>query len=309
MQKMSSKDEQLLRASALFDGQCHQRSQDDFQLLASDEVRTHLKHWALIGSALRNELPAKIDPDFSSKVMASIEATDQAQSAAYSSALPALLASKSAFKAGLAAYAKAHDTESKLGESESEQAVGAYDKVQVGAYRPRNVGAYEQDLAVGAYDQEQAVGAYQVTSVGPYEFKTNLAYNQPFGDNLNRPQRKAGLLSLKRVGVFVSQIAIAASVAIVAVVGLQTYNASDLSSEHPATTTYTTNSAIGGLSLASFQTGDADVISQFNTQMTKPQVGSGNDAYQAEVKQQQEEEIERINLYIRGYVFDTAANK
>lgn len=298
MQKMSSKDEQLLRASTLFDGQCHQRSQDDFQLLATDEVRTHLKHWALIGSALRNELPAKIDPDFSTKVMARIENADQAQFDADSSALPSLLASKSAFRTGLAAYANAHYSAPQV--RDSNQQVGAYDKAQVGAYQPRNV---------GAYDQEQAASAYQITSVGSYEFKTNMAYSQPFEDSPNRLQRKVGWLNLKRIGVFASQIAIAASVAIVAVVGLQTYNASDIATEQPATTSYTTNSAIGGLSLASYQNSDADVISQFNTQMPKAQVGSGNGAYQAELKQQQEEEIELINRYIRGYVFDTAANK
>lgn len=295
MQKMSSKDEQLLRASTLFDGQCHQIQQDDFELLASDEVRTHLKNWSLIGSTLRNELPAQLDPNFADKVMSRIAET-KASDEALDSDLPSMLASKSAFKAGLAAYAQSHAHQAHVGPYEDEMAVGAY----------------EQEQSVGAYEHKLSANTQRVAHVGPYESQVKGSYEQPVEDvNLARPQRHAGWLNLKRIGIFASQIAIAASVAIVAVVGLQTYNASDISVEHPASTSYTTNSAIGGLSLTSYQNNDGDVLMQFNNQMPRAQIdnSNGNNAYRADLKQQQEKEIERINLYIRGYVFDTAANK
>lgn len=309
MQRMSSKDEQLLRASTLFDGQCHQMSNEDFKLLASDEVRTHLQHWALIGSALRQELPEQVDPDFAGKVMARINSLQDTEDQA-SEQLPSLLASKSAFKAGLAAYAESHDYDS-LSHA-SEHNVGAYEPTQnVGAYEPKNVGAYEEVHDVGAYDQVQGVGAYDVSNVGSYEFQTNVAYNQPF-DDINQPKTKhhASWLNLKRVGIFVSQIAIAASVALVAVVGLQTYNASDVSTGQIASTAYTNNSAIGGLSLASYANNDSDVMVQLNNQLPHPQSSVfDSENTQADLQQQQQQEIERINLYVRGYVFDTSANK
>lgn len=306
MQRMSSKDEQLLRASTLFDGQCHQMSNEDFKLLASDEVRTHLQHWALIGSALRQELPERVDPDFANKVMARINNLQNTEEPA-SEQLPSLLASKSAFKAGLATYAASHTLDGSLSHASKQN----FEDLNVGAYEPKNVGAYDKIDDVGAYDQVKGVGAYDVSNVGAYEFQTNVAYNQPFED-INQPKAKhrASLLNLKRVGVFVSQIAIAASVALVAVVGLQTYNASDISTGQIASTAYTNNSAIGGLSLASYANNDSDVMTQLNNQLPHAQSSVFDDENtQADLQQQQQQEIERINQYVRGYVFDTAANK
>lgn len=290
MQRMSSKNEQLVRASTLFDGQCHQMSKDDFDLLASEEVRPHLAQWSLIRSAMRKELPARVDLAFSQKVMARINSLDESKSEE-TEQLPSMLASKSAFKAGLVAYAKNH-------EQQPISAVGAYEQEQnVGAYTPTNVGAYQPENMVD----------FKVTNVSSYEFETNVAYNQPL-DSLqsNNNKRSVGWLNLKRVGVFASQIAIAASVAAVAVVGLQTYNASDITVENPASTAYTNNSAISGLSLASFTSNDSDVMVQLNNNMPDT---AGTPEAKAAIKQQQQQEIERINLYLQGYILETAANK
>lgn len=312
MQRMSSKDEQLIRASALFDGQCRQMSQEDFDLLASDEVRSHLKHWALIGSALRHELPAQIDPNFSEKVMAQVKLTPKAQSES-SDDLPSLLTSKSAFRAGLARYARANVQADQMPSANDDdlqdQAVGAYEQKAVGAYEQKAVGAYQPKMSVGSYELP-SVGAYNVSNVGSYEFQANIAYDQPFTKEQSvETPRKSGWLNLKRIGVFATQIAIAASVALVAVVGVQTYRASDISIEQPASTAFTNNSAIGGLSLATYTNNDNDVLMHLNTQDSHPAANQREaEEIRAELKQQQQQEIERINMYVKGYVFDTAAN-
>ena len=54
MQHLSSKKyEHLMHVSELFDGQSHQQAEGDRALLASDEVKAHLKNWSLIGFAWR----------------------------------------------------------------------------------------------------------------------------------------------------------------------------------------------------------------------------------------------------------------
>ena len=113
--------------------------------------------------------------------------------------------------------------------------------------------------------------------------------------------------TLKRLGRFVSQAAIAATVAVVAIVGLQTYNAADPVISDPAATVATTTvGPVSGLSLASYQNSDNDVLMHVE-QMPSSRVSNGNETYHSEVERQQKEELERINLYVQGYVLDTAA--
>ena len=74
----SETNEKLLKASELFDGRCHQLSSEDLKSFDSVEVKEHLKNWALIGSALRDEMPKKVDFNFADKVMAAIDEQDKA---------------------------------------------------------------------------------------------------------------------------------------------------------------------------------------------------------------------------------------
>lgn len=110
----------------------------------------------------------------------------------------------------------------------------------------------------------------------------------------------------KKAGIYISQLAIAATVACVTVIGYQTYNASDPSVIEPAASSAVGN--ISGVNLASYQnTGNDNVIKLKD--MKKEHTNLQNMQYQneAEIKDQQEKEIQRINDYLQGYYFDTAA--
>ena len=43
-------------------------------------------------------------------------------------------------------------------------------------------------------------------------------------------------------------------------------------------------------------------------QMPEPNL-NGQEAYQSDLERKQQEELERINMYVQGYVLDTAANR
>ena len=107
--------------------------------------------------------------------------------------------------------------------------------------------------------------------------------------------------------MFTSQVAIAASVAVVAIVGLQTYNAADPVLSEPASTIATNVGPVSGLSLASYQNSDNEVLMNLK-QMPEPNL-NGKEAYQSDLERKQQEELERINMYVQGYVLDTAANR
>lgn len=232
MQNVSSKNnEHLLHASELFDGQCHQQFSEDSALLASDEVKSHLKNWALIRSTLRNELPNQVDLNFSDKVMAKI-ATEEPVS-------------------WVPPYEDDNDLPSMLKGSFNDQA---------------------------QLNTQEAVA--QVAKL-----------------------KKAPLLNLKKIGIFVSQVAVAASVATVAVIGLQTYNAAEPNMESVATTASTTVGPVVGLSLASYQNNDNDLLLNMDAIES-----SDNHGYQADIKHKRQAELDKINLYVKGYVLDTAAN-
>mgnify|MGYP001775272205 CR=1 FL=1 len=278
MQQLSSKKyEPLLHASELFDGQSHQQVPEDSALLASAEVKGHMKNWALIGSALRGEMPAKIDLNFADKVMARLKdeeplASDSEQGLGWvppceDDELPSLLQKRSLLKA------QYHNLAANLQQAQAQA------QVQV------------QELA----DQDEIVALTpQHTANVDAQVKTQASALHRF-------------FTLKRLGRFVSQAAIAATVAVVAIVGLQTYNAADPVISDPAATVATTTvGPVSGLSLASYQNSDNNVLMHVE-QMPSSRVSNGNETYHSEVERQQKEELERINLYVQGYVLDTAA--
>lgn len=265
MQHLSSKKcEHLLHVSEIFDGQCHQ-SEGDRALLASVEVKQHMKQWALIGSVMRRELPQRFDPDFSDKVMARIDeessAFEHKDAAAWvppcgDEELPSMLKSREAFRRAVA-------------ESEHKE----FDQAELNA--PEQVKAVQNVVAKAAKQRT----------------------NMPF-------------FSFKRIGILVAQTAIAASVAVVAVVGMQTYNAADPVMENPVSVNALSNvGPVSGLSLTSYQNADSDLM--MNPELM-PDINSsdvrGNGNNQAEVREQQKKELERINMYVRGYIMETAAN-
>ena len=276
MQQLSSKKyEPLLHASELFDGQSHQQVPEDSALLASAEVKGHMKNWALIGSALRGEMPAKIDLNFADKVMARLQdekqQSDSEQGLGWvppceDEKLPSLLQKRSMLK---------------------EQYLSLVANVQQQAKAQKST----QDLA----DQDDIV------ALTPQHKAYVDAHVKTQAPALHR------LFTLKRVARFVSQAAIAATVAVFAIVGLQTYNAADPVISDPAATVATTTvGPVTGLSLASYQNSDNDVLMHVE-QMPSSHVTNGNETYHSEVERQQKEELERINLYVQGYVLDTAA--
>lgn len=248
MQNVSSKNnEHLIRASELFDGQCHQQFSEDIALIASPEVKAHLKNWALIRSALRNELPEQIDLNFSDKVMAQIEKEDALTSwvPPYedSDDLPSML--KTSFNAS----------------QQDQSTVDDFDKAKLN-------------------EQETLVTLSKV--------------------------KKDRTLSLKRVGIFVSQIAIAASVATVAVIGLQTYNAAEINIKSVASTASTTVGPVVGLNLASYQNSDSEIVLDVDGATHPENVAHQED--QANIKQKRQEEIDKINSYLNGYINEIASS-
>ena len=247
MQNVSSKNnEHLIRASELFDGQCHQQFSEDSSVLASNEVKSHLKNWALIRSALRNELPKQVDLNFSDKVMAQIAKEDPITS-------------------WVPPYEDNDDLPSMLKTSFNSQA---------------NHSEVLLDQA----------------SVNTKDNLAAIAKN-----------KKVKAINFKKIGIFASQIAIAASVATVAVIGLQTYNASEQSMDNIATTASNNVGPVVGLSLASYQNNDSDIV--LNVDSLQNSENGVNHGYQADLKQKRQEEIEKINIYLKGYVMDTASNQ
>lgn len=108
----------------------------------------------------------------------------------------------------------------------------------------------------------------------------------------------------KKVSFGIAQMAIAASVAAVTIIGYQTYNAEGtISNEVSAASTM---GAIGTANLASYQTNrkNSNEINLNQERFDKESASANN----IELKKQQKLEVERINNYIKGYVLDTASN-
>lgn len=287
MQHLSSKKyEHLMHVSELFDGQCHQ-AEGDSVLLASAEVKQHLKNWSLIGSALRDELPAKIDLNFADKVMARIDADCQGIQGSNDTVswvppreevdddLPSLLqaSNRDRFAQSAALQAEYHAVASKLKQAQAaEQELHELHELQE---------LQDQPLA-------------DVAKVNSVQHK--------------RVEAVRGFFTLRRLAVMSAQVAVAASVAVVAVVGMQTYNAADPVIDNQSNVSVAANvGPMSGLNLASYQNSDNELMMNLE-QMPEPELKGTEGNQSNDIKAQQQKELERINRYVQGYVIDTAAN-
>lgn len=197
----------LEKLSEIYDGEHFDEAFD----CNDEKLKSHLDNWSLIGSALRDELPEKVDMSIADNVMAAIAA-----------------------------------------ESKEEKVL-----------------------------EEQ-----------PKEFADISTFKVP--------------AFFKKVSLYFTQIAVAASVAMVTVVGWQTYSAGETSGIiEPASTS--TIGAVGGLNLASFQSDDHEAVIHMN--QVPRENASVVEHRQLNAKQLEElrkKEIERVNSYVKGYVLNTA---
>ena len=319
MQHLSSKKyEHLMHASEVFDGQNYQTPDAVAALTGSDEVsademKRHLKNWSLIGAALRHELPPRIDLNFCDKVMAQLDARDvhadipadvpaqawvppieaerdRRLSSDLDSDLPALLQGKWSQPGPLQPVPNQQQV------AHEYQALVANLKHADGAAAEVSVADFDQAALNRPENQEQVVAQVKAAA-------------------LRRPKLSFSR-SLSRVGGLVGQIAVAASVAVVAVVGVQLYNASQPAyNDQVATTAATQVGPVNGLNLASYQNSDKDLIinpenlpqAQVKGRAAKEQ-NQEQDLTDAQLRAEQQAELERINLYVQGYMIDTAAN-
>ena len=205
----SEKDKEILeQISAIFDGEGLPEGR--MQEFDADQKR-HLQNWSLIGSAMRHELPPKVDLSFADKVMAEVVKT-------------------------------------------------------------------EPDLV----DQDENAQL-------PVHAKRRFHFN------------------FKKLGQVVSQLAVAASVAAVTVVGWQTYTAGD-AAELSAPVSNASMGPVSGLSLASYQNDSRDHVLNFSNIAQHTDLNAVEDKPNAELlRQMQQKELERINNYVRGYVLHSAA--
>ena len=111
-------------------------------------------------------------------------------------------------------------------------------------------------------------------------------------------------MAFKKFAFGLGQVAIAASVAAVTIIGYQTINAEKSTTPSVATTAL---GSVEGVNLASYQTTRSDKTLKFEEKL-QGNNQNNNKVNNAELKKQQTLEVERINNYIRGYVFDTASN-
>lgn len=204
----SEKDKEILeQISAIFDGEGLPEGR--MQEFDAEEKR-HLQNWSLIGSAMRHELPPKVDLSFADKVMAEVVKTTP-------------------------------------------------------------------DLVEQDENAELTV------------------------------QKKRWHFNFKKLGFVVSQLAVAASVAAVTVVGWQTYTAGD-AVELSAPVSNASMGPVGGLSLASYQNDNRDAVLNFNNIAQRTDMNAVEGKPNAELlRQMQQKELERINNYVRGYVLHSAA--
>lgn len=197
------KSEQLYRdlenESALFDGE-----NETIQKVSEDSL-SHMQNWSLIGAALRNELPSKVNMSLADNVMAQIK----------------------------------------------------------------------------------------------------NEHIKPEKDSIKEISLPTLKVAFKKFSFGIAQVALAASVAAVTVVGWQTYNADESISGDKTTAPL---GSVEGVNLASYQTEHNDKTLKLNGKSNLDQGQNEDRVNSAELKKQQSIEVERINNYIRGYVFDTASN-
>ena len=139
--------------------------------------------------------------------------------------------------------------------------------------------------------------------------------NVSFADNLMakieqekikpEPRKVSFNLTFKKVAFAVSQFAIAASVAAVTIIGWQTFNADE---KLGVDSTSTSLGSVNGVNLASYQTSQTQKGIKLNQHYSDIDSKNGIKMDEKEFRKQQALEVDRINNYIRGYVFTTASN-
>ena len=139
--------------------------------------------------------------------------------------------------------------------------------------------------------------------------------NVSFADNLMakieqekikpEPRKVSFNFTFKKVAFAVSQFAIAASVAAVTIIGWQTFNADE---KLGVDSTSTSLGSVNGVNLASYQTSQTQKGIKLNQHYSDIDSKNGIKMDEKEFRKQQALEVDRINNYIRGYVFTTASN-
>ena len=139
--------------------------------------------------------------------------------------------------------------------------------------------------------------------------------NVSFADNLMakieqekikpEPRKVSFNFTFKKVAFAVSQFAIAASVAAVTIIGWQTFNADE---KLGVDSTSTSLGSVNGVNLASYQTSQTQKGLKLNQHYSDIDSKNGIKMDEKEFRKQQALEVDRINNYIRGYVFTTASN-
>ena len=139
--------------------------------------------------------------------------------------------------------------------------------------------------------------------------------NVSFADNLMakieqekikpEPRKVSFNFTFKKVAFAVSQFAIAASVAAVTIIGWQTFNADE---KLGVDSTSTSLGSVNGVNLASYQTSQTQKGIKLNQHNSDIDSKNGIKMDEKEFRKQQALEVDRINNYIRGYVFTTASN-
>ena len=139
--------------------------------------------------------------------------------------------------------------------------------------------------------------------------------NVSFADNLMakieqekikpEPRKVSFNFTFKKVAFAVSQFAIAASVAAVTIIGWQTFNADE---KLGVDSTSTSLGSVNGVNLASYQTSQTQKGIKLNHHYSDIDSKNGIKMDEKEFRKQQALEVDRINNYIRGYVFTTASN-
>ena len=197
----------LEKLSEIYDGEHFDEAFD----CNDEKLKSHLDNWSLIGSALRDELPEKVDMSIADNVMAAIAA-----------------------------------------EAKEEKVL-----------------------------EEQ-----------PKEIADISTFKVP--------------AFFKKVSLYFTQIAVAASVAMVTIVGWQTYSAGEMSGViEPASTN--TMGAVGGLNLASFQSDDHEAVIHMNqVPREDATVAEHRQLSAKQLEELRQKEIERVNSYVKGYVLNTA---
>ena len=328
MQHRSSKiNEPLLHVSEFFDGQCHQQVQgvsslpahSEMELLDATEVQQHLRNWALIGSTLRRELPAKIDLNFADKVMARINAEDAANAedttnVADTAAKPLTQDMKGwvppyalkdankepAVQQAVSAWSNASSNiaSSNLASTPSASAHSTSANEELPSFL-QSKESFAQARTMAADTEAQPLDQARLNT------KEELAQVQAQA----AASRARSFFTFKRFGMLVSQVGVAAAVAVVAIVGVQTYFASDLNVDELSANANTTVGPVSGLSLASYQNSDSDLLISPNA-LPEPKLNEQpSNISKADRERQQKEELDRINLYVRGYLLENSTNE